>query len=391
MDAARGDSNVASQQTSIGPVVSAVGLVLVALAGIGFVAYERAGDQLMEDTGDKYVALMQLRRDALHQHLERAAGETRYFAGDRNIREIIEDLGTAWDHLGPRGREKIRRAYTEDSPHPVGERHKLQSARDGSAYSTLHGAHHRWLRRFLEQHGYYDVFLFDPNGDLLYTASKESDFGTNLVGGPYRESGLGEAFRTARQEAKPGTVAFADFRAYAPSHGAAAAFMASPVLADDGRLLGVLAFQLSTERIDEIMQKRVGLGETGETYVVGPDYLMRSNSRFATASTILSQRVETRAAKRALAGQTDVEIVTDYRAIPVLSAYGPLDFMGTRWAVLAEVDEVEILAPIRRLRNFLIVSIVIAMFVVSAIGGVVLSWTLRRPAPPEKRAHQSIG
>ncbi len=380
-----------SDKGSVGPVVSTVGLVLVALAGVGFLVYERAGDQLMEDTGEKYVALMQLRRDALQRYMDRVSSEVTYFAGDRNVREILADLGSAWKRLGRKGRIKIRNAYVEGNPHPVGERQKLYSARDGSAYSALHGAHHRWLRRFLEQHGYYDVFLFEPGGDLIYSAFKEADFGTNLVGGPYRESGLGEVFRTAREEAKPGSLAFSDFRPYAPSHGAPAAFVASPVLAEDGRLLGVLAFQLSIEPIDQIMQTQTGMGETGETFAVGPDGLMRSNSRFADAPTILSRRIETTQARHALSGWSGAGIFDDHRGIPVLAAYGHLDFLGTRWAVLAEVDEEEILAPIRRLRNFLIVSIVVAMVVVSAIGGVVLSWGLHRPAPQAERARRSVG
>jgi methyl-accepting chemotaxis protein len=382
-----------TRKSNITPLAAAVGLTLVAVAAIGVTAYERAGDQLLESASSRYLGVMQLRRDALGEHLEEVGRDTQYWAGDRAIREILTDLTVAWDHLGHRASRDLRRAYLTENPNPVGERHLLVAAPDGSAYSALHGAHHDWMRRFLEQHGYYDVFLMTPGGDVIYTAYKEDDFATNLEGGPYRESGLGRAFRGARGRPKPGTVAFADFSPYAPSHGAPAAFAASPVLTEDGTLMGVLAFQIAIEPIDEIMQADAGLGENGETYAVGPDLLMRSDSRLSAASTMLKTRVDTPGVRAALRGNTGVEVGEGYRVIPVLSAYGPLDVMGQTWAVVAEVGEAEVLEPIRRLRNFLVVSTVIAIVVVSAIVGIALSLGLNRPAPlkPAEARHKSVG
>jgi methyl-accepting chemotaxis protein len=367
-------------------VAAAVGLTLVALAAVGFAAYQRAADQLLQRAEDTYAALMELRRDALQSHLQTVASQVRYSAADRTIRGILEDFSEAWDHLGSRAPARLRSAYVLNNPYPVGERHLLEQARDGSAYTTLHGAHHDWLRGFLHQHGYYDIFLIAPDGDLIYTAFKEEDFGTNLLGGPYRESGLGAAFRGARDATEPGTVLFSDFAPYTPSHGKPAAFVASPVFGDDGELLGVLAFQLAIEPIDAIMQVARGMGETGETFVVGSDFLMRSDSRFGTDSTILRTRIDTPTVRRTLAGETGVALVEDHAGVPVLSAYGPLEFLGVTWAVIAEVDQVEVLEPIRRLRNFLVAATIVAMIVVSTIVGFSLSWTLNRPAPRAKEA-----
>lgn len=381
---------MAERKTSIGPVAAAVGLTLVALAGIGFAAYQRAADQLLQRAEDTYAALMELRRDALQSYLQTVAGQVRYSAADRTMRGILEDFSEAWDHLGSRAPARLRSAYVLNNPYPADERYLLKQARDGSAYTTLHGAHHDWIRGFLHQHGYYDIFLIAPDGDLVYTAFKEDDFGTNLLGGPYRESGLGAAFRGARDASEPGSVVFSDFAPYSPSHAKPAAFVASAVFGDQGELLGVLAFQLAIEPIDAIMQVARGMGETGETFVVGPDLLMRSHSRFAADSSTLPTRIDTRTVRRTLAGETGVELVEDHAGVPVLSAYGPLEFLGVTWAVIAEVDQVEVLEPIRRLRNFLVVATVVAMIVVSSIIGFSLAWMLKRPAPREKAA-QSFG
>jgi methyl-accepting chemotaxis protein len=246
----------------------------------------------------------------------------------------------------------------------------------------VHARVHPRARRFLEHHGYYDVFLFDPEGDLIYTAFKERDFATNLEAGRWRQTALGRAFRAARDAESPDFVVFTDFEPYEPSNGEPAAFVASPVRAEDGSLAGVLAFQVPIDRIDRIMQFTGGMGESGETYIVGVDRLMRSDSRFADESTILRVTVDTETVGRALAGETGVDVVDDYRGVSVLSAYGPLDFEGVRWAVMAEIDERELrqqaLEPRRLFASMLLVLAGIGAFI-----ALLLTYLMGREARPE--------
>ena len=105
----------------------------------------------------------------------------------------------------------------------------------------------------------------------------------------------------------------------------------------------MLALQVPTERIVEIMDFRGGMGATGETYVVGQDLLMRSNSRFSEESTIMKKKVDTAQVQRALRGEEGVIIDLDYRGQSVLSAYSSATIDETTWAVLAEIDQAEIL------------------------------------------------
>ncbi len=154
---------------------------------------------------------------------------------------------------------------------------------------------------------YYDVFLFTPSGDLVYTVFKEDDFGNNFVEGPYADSGLGEAYQAAI-EMDAGEVYWTDFERYAPSAGAPAAFVATPIYDGGSQPVGVLAFQMPLDQIADIMQSTTGLGETGEAYLVGDDKLMRTQSRFSTANTILETKVETDQVTRAIGGETGIEI-----------------------------------------------------------------------------------
>ncbi|RLA56481.1 MAG: hypothetical protein DRQ98_02090 [Gammaproteobacteria bacterium] len=104
----------------------------------------------------------------------------------------------------------------------------------------------------------------------------------------------------------------------------------------------MIAFQLPTDRIMGIMNYTSGMGDTGETYLVGQDYLMRSDSRFSDESTVLSQVVQTPTVDLALAGKQGVKFIQDYRNVEVMSVYLPIQMGDTRWAVMAEIDRDEI-------------------------------------------------
>ncbi len=327
---------------------------LLAATATGLAGY-RYADSLVEAAAwERLAALREVRSGALVEYLESVREETRFWNKNRVMRSALREFSAAYAALGPNAGRELQRLYIHENPYPVGQKDNLETAGDGSQYAEVHARYHYWLRSFLLHRGVYDVFLFDPSANLVYTSFKELDFATNLETGRWRDSDLGRGFRAARDNPFPSYVAFFDFAAYEPSHGAPASFFSSPVLADDGEFLGVVAFQIPAERIDEILQVTAGMGETGETYAVGSDLLMRSDSRFQETSTILQTRVDTEPAQRALAGETATVVAPDYRGVPVFSAFAPLDFEGVRWAILAEIDQAEVLVPLRRLGGVLL-------------------------------------
>lgn len=212
-----------------------------------------------------------------------------------------------------------------------------------------------FFKKYQELYDYYDLFLINPNGYVFYTATREPDYQTNMVDGKYSSSNLGKLTRDVLKSKQFG---FADFAPYAPSKGAPAAFIAQPVI-HDGETEIVIALQLSLAAINGIMQQREGMGETGETYLVGPDKLMRSDSfldpsghtvEASFAGNVQNNGVDTEAARDALSGETDTKVIIDYNGNPVLSAFTPLNVFGTTWVLIAEIDEAEVEAPVNRLQ-----------------------------------------
>ncbi len=267
---------------------------------------------------------------------------------------------------------QLQYGYIQANQHPLGNKHLLDAASDNSPYSELHQQIHPYIRSFLEKFGYYDIFLVDIHtGDIVYSVFKELDFATSLINGPYADSNFARAFEQASQLEAGDTFSLVDYAQYLPSYDAPASFIASPIF-NGNEKVGVLIFQMPIDVLNNIMREREGLGETGETYLVGADQLMRSDSYLDpdNRSVVNSFRnsatgkVSTKAVEQAFKGKTHEEIITDYNGNPVLSAYTLVDVLGLKWALLAEIDKAEAFAPISTLRYTLGFTLIIVIVVI---------------------------
>ena len=55
----------------------------------------------------------------------------------------------------------------------------------------------------------------------------------------------------------------------------------------------------------------------------------------------------------AIEGESGTHEILDYRGVPVLSAFAPIDVNSTRWAVLAEIDAAEVAGEIQSMRAWI--------------------------------------
>jgi methyl-accepting chemotaxis protein len=179
----------------------------------------------------------------------------------------------------------LQERFISGNPNGVGLRDRLDSVGDGSDYDVAHASHHPILREIVLGLGFYDLFLIDHRtGNIVYSVSKETDFATSLSRGPYANTNLADAFKQALSAGNKKETYLVDFERYPPSRMAPASFFAAPIL-EKGELIGVLAIQVAIDEIDKIMTGDhhwwdEGLGSTGETYLVGEDHTLRSDSRF---------------------------------------------------------------------------------------------------------------
>ncbi|MDO8208659.1 MAG: EAL domain-containing protein [Gallionella sp.] len=211
------------------------------------------------------------------------------------------------------------------------------------------------FERYVEEAGrFYDLFLITPEGEIIYSQKHESDFATNLITGPYRNSQLAYAFRAARMTLEP---IVSGYEHYEPSQ-APALFIAAPIMMD-GQFKGVFAVQLGNELFYQVATDATGLGQSGEAAFARRDgdgvlYTtpLKYRSDAAMKFRLDRQQIKTTPMFGALSGESGEGVKLDYRGKSVVAAWRYLP--GLDWGMVVEVDADEVFAPIYQQRTVLL-------------------------------------
>jgi len=403
-----------------------LGVSLISITLTGLLSYVSARHSMVEAANQQLLSLRNARAEAIRSYFEGVRAQTLTMSYQKMVVDAINSFKPAIEklessQLSPEQLNTLKGNYSNEflanlkkniggnpklatyfpptpAPQylkywytaknlPPDRRSRLNNPGDGSDYSRIHESFHPRFRVIADEFKYYDIFLIDiDSGFVLYNVSKEVDFGTNLRTGPFADTALAKAWDMARQSRDPEFVGLVDFEQYKPSYGKPSAFMTTTIF-DGDKFVGALVIQLSSEKIDAIMNanrkwQEVGLGKTGESFLVGPDNLLRSATRFfiedksaylktlkdqrvkddtlaliKTADTpILIQRAATTAIQRALAGWSGLISYTDYRGVPVLGAYQPIKFGNFDWALIAKMDQAEIFKGVNDLSRLLLIA-----------------------------------
>jgi methyl-accepting chemotaxis protein len=350
-----------------------VGFACVLGLGMGIAGAVTATRTVEHMTENGLFAVTEDRGARLKDYFTSIEEDLRVTASSDKTVEALRAFSAAYYEIEGDRSAALKQVYIKDNPNPLGKKHELDKGPSSTGYDAVHGAFHPWFRNLLNQRGYYDIFLFNTNGDLVYTVFKEEDFSTNFAAngnGQWKDTDLGATFRAALA-AKPDETPFFDFKSYAPSNGIPAAFMGTPIV-ENGRTVGVLAFQMPIDRINAIMGSQTGLGETGETIIIGEDGLMRNDSKFTEANDILATKIAPPAADEGLHKSKE------YRDIETVMVAVPLEVGGAKWQVIGVKEAKEAFAPVMSLVGTLgLVGLV--LLGVAAFAGRMISQTITRP------------
>jgi len=355
-----------------------ISLALVSALATGVIAYINTTSSMKLAAEDKLIALLESRKSSLQQYFTAIENKVQFHAQSPLVIDALSDFSNAWDKLPADRLGYLQSQYIDLNPYNTGQKDSLLYSQDPSAYSSFHRQYHPTFKNMIESRDYYDFFLFDANGNLIYSVKKESDYATNIISGQWRDTQLAQVFNRVNYQPQAHKLFYADFKSYGPSNNEPASFIGTAVFDKEHNYIGVVAYQMPIEPLDSIMHVTAGMGESGETYLVGKDMLMRSNSRFLTQRSILQKRVDTSSVVQALAGKNGVATIADYRDVQVLSAYTPIDFLGTRWAMLVEIDHQEVMKPVYTLSNFLLISGSLIAIVICLLG-YLLATDISRP------------
>jgi len=281
-------------------------------------------------------------------------------------------------------------------------------AGDGSAYSIATERYGDYFSRLIGEAGYEDALLLNLEGDIVFSAYKGVELGSNLTTGPYRDTALADAYSEAIATNSVSTVVLTDFERWIPSLNVPTMWVVSPV-GNDSRITGAIALQVSMDTINDLTTgsegwKDQGLGESGEVYLVGLDDLMRSDARrliedpdsyeqlainggtppsvaqriVDVQGTILLQPVKTQAVTDAQAGRSGTTIGTDYLGGESVTAYAPLEVEGLDWVIIARIDSAEAFAPVSDFTRTVLLSLLGILLGVSLLS-LLLAQVFTRP------------
>lgn len=270
----------------------------------------------------------------------------------------------------------LQHAFISNSTHPLGSKHLLDESPLVPEYSAVHKVYHPIIREFLETFSLYDVFIVDnETGNIIYSVFKELDFATNLLIGPYKDTNLAEVFKLARDVSDKKVFKIVDFKKYLPSYESPASFIASPIW-DGDKKIGVLIFQMPLSTINEIMAERSGLGNTGESYLVGEDKKLRSDTFTDKEFNIYNsfnkdKLINSPNIKLALEDKPGAMITKNFNGKDVLSSYTKISYPHLPWVIFAEQSSEESFAAINTLKwkvtAFILVSMLVVIIISMAI------------------------
>ncbi|MFJ2362727.1 methyl-accepting chemotaxis protein [Pseudomonas sp. NPDC087697] len=205
------------------------------------------------------------------------------------------------------------------------------------------------FQNFISTFGYRELKLIMPDGTVMLSLQGGSDEQHNLSEDSLRDTSLA---RLVKQSRDSGKVLISDLQ-YSPQSKEPTQYLAAPVMSN-GALEMTLVLELPIAPLNNVMQTRQGLGEKGETYLVGSDASLRSDSaRFPERQVNRSLNAQVgltgNAVSNALAGQQGRIAEAGLDGNSALKVFVPVAFDDNHWALIAEMDQAQAFAPVRQL------------------------------------------
>ena len=433
-----------------------VGVSLLAVSTLGLINYFQSQDLLEETVQGQLESTAAGRSSAIENGLERVQAQVAALARDEGVVQALERLTAGFENveqtrtLSAAEEAELRRFYEEnllglfeeaditpppldellpttaagrylqyqyivENPFPADERRRLDMADDGSVYSSVHGEEHPFLRGLAETAGgtlESDLLLIESASDqAVYTVDKQIDFATDFTDGPYSDTELAMTVDRRLSEAAVGEAIVVDYDPWLPAGGSPTLFVAASIRSDR-EVIGALVLEVPAEALTALMTaggqfSDIGLGRTGESYVVGDDRLMRSDSRLYSEdpdayldefrsegypessaaliefadSTAFIQPVDNDAVSTALDGDEFTGVTTSYLGDETLTAAMPVGVDGLDWVVVAEVKTSETDNALNEYLDRILVIIAVVIPLVALVA-FFLSRALTRPIPP---------
>lgn len=369
------------------PVLMAA-ICLVSLSVVSFLALATSRNAMEEQAVGKLQALAASQASALNTYF----GSMRAGLQSQKYNPLISDAFYAFRGglraIDGDSRAYLHNLYLESNPHPAGQRQELTVADDGSPYSRAHEKYHQYFSALAQSLGVSDILLIDADGRIVYTLAKNEDFATSLEDPAVQGSTLPAVYNAALEDAGADAVSLIDISPYDPA-GAGRGFAATRVLNEREQPLGVVVFAFDTSLTESVLQGGALLGETGASYILGRDGVMRSALTDGMTLPMLATPAGNESLQSAFDGNADVRSANGDDAQQSYQVFIPIRFEGIEWLLVAEQSVGEVLMSWKSLRSILLLETLVSLAVVIA-ATTLLSRSLSRPLERVSVAMESV-
>jgi methyl-accepting chemotaxis protein len=449
-------------------ILSIVSIATLAVASTAIVLATISSDKteevLLDARRDQMISLRNVATEILHQYFESFENQILSFSQQQAVIDATRNLSSSYksyaffvgrnDRQGQR--EKLRQYYSKNiaikykslnpdkdfntnamiqemseptlalqtqyianNPSALNNKDNMLAASDKTSYTSNHKQYHPYFQASLQRFHLQDILLLDTQGHVVYSVKKYIDFGASTTSPAFAQSGLAEAFRRANQM-DSSNDAFVDYAPYPGFLNLPTGFISAPIYEQEKRI-GVVIFALSSAKLTELMTygynwEASGLGQTGETYLIGKDGTPRTASRLllekpdefaaqvraldysqqdidkilATKTNVASHTIKSHAITNAFNGSSGTIIDMNYLNKKVLAAYAPIDIMGQKWVLLNEIEMAEVTSKLGAIQKFILVFAALTAFVVIILGGIAGAFITRTIVRPIQETSHSL-
>ncbi|MCA0921399.1 methyl-accepting chemotaxis protein [Pseudooceanicola nanhaiensis] len=340
------------------------GVAFLAACLVSITAYLDARDILDDQVARQQDSLVHTFAESLHKELVSIEASLTAQGTNPTVLAAANSFALAWDATEGDAQQVLRTAYITGNPNPVERRAELTTTGTGTQYDIMHTKYHPYFRSLMGAQDLLDILLVDRGGRIIYSAAKTETFAAQLTDGALSDTPLARAVRDATAQGIP---EFADFDGALTAERDAA--MAIGLHDRSGTQVGTLVYLLRHNWIDALLRSNGDMGKTSDAYVIGPDGRMRSSARFPDAPDWLEPAPRLEAVEAAMEdAEVNMLASTGLHGRRALVTAEALTFGHTRWVVVVQQAEEELLSPLIRLRNSMILQLAGMMAVIALIG-----------------------
>jgi signal transduction histidine kinase/HAMP domain-containing protein len=292
-------------------------------------------------------------------------------------------------------------------------------------FAEVMDRYHPAIQAVVRRNDYSDLLLIDNAGNVVYTYHKRWDLGTNVFRGWQATGALKKAYLGAWYSPIPDDrpdgvdrVMMTDLERYSGAYNLPVLFMSCAIADRLGSRQAVLIHEIASRELTDIVTfekhwPEVGLGNTGQAYIIGPDHLLRTESRFldqlpdtATVptnnldgtpgprSSILAAPLNNLATARLFSDEANVNsgevTFLDERRHEALGLFSPIAIPELDWGLVIRIDSSEAFQPASDLARS-VATVGLIILVVGVCGTLFFAHFLLRPIGKLVTTAEQIG